>query len=245
MFAPPPTNFSIEALSNMSAITLSWDNPFDALTPDQLLLTYYVTKLSGEALANNESFQSLTLEMTNLSLGTGSDSSYTLRDLLFYTQYNISLTAVYSGSNSSAVEGSATTIQGGMDPLLMSTCVELLLSINFPTAPSQVTNVALSFGAMLLTFDQVTRNSLVQLSINWTEPLEPNGVITNYNYTLLDSANDVVSSGLTGETSVNINVSVLPYELYRVSVAAITGGGQGDNMFSDFVRSPEAGMRVL
>ncbi len=111
VFAPLPVNFTVEVSSTQPAITLYWDNPFDSLPPDQLILTTVATKLSGTPLTENT--ETLTLTLADLTSGIGFDSSYTLSNLQFYSNYSISLAAVYSGETSTAIVREATTIQGG------------------------------------------------------------------------------------------------------------------------------------
>ncbi len=113
---------------------------------------------------------------------------------------------------------------------------------NSRTAPGPVRNVSLSFGSTI-SFDSSSNEVIVPISIMWVEPLEPNGVVDLYDYTLVD-ANDVpVQSTLsTDDTSVVVNVTVSPYQLYRVRVVAITTGGTGEEAaVSISQRSPEAG----
>ena len=72
------------------------------------------TKLTGQPLLLNESTVSLMINTVNLTSGAGFDFSYTLSNLLFYTEYNISLVAVYNGNQMSvSVNGQATTVEGG------------------------------------------------------------------------------------------------------------------------------------
>ena len=98
--------------TTITSLHLFWDNPFDALPPDQVIITYTATKLSGQSLVMNET---LTINTTDLSSGTSSDFSYTLSDLLFYTQYSVSMVAVYNGNqNSAPVSAQGTTIEGGV-----------------------------------------------------------------------------------------------------------------------------------
>ncbi len=93
-------------------LIISWDNLFDVLPPDQLVLVTVATKLSGEPLDNDT--ENITLTMMDLITGSGFDSSYNLSNLLFHTDYNVSLTAVYRGvSSAAAVAEVVTTLEGG------------------------------------------------------------------------------------------------------------------------------------
>ena len=68
------------------------------------------------------------------------------------------------------------------------------------------------------------------LSINWTEPSEPNGIILHYNYTLSETTIDSeVGLGSTTETSVtDVALSgVVAFTNYTVSVVAINTAGAG------------------
>ncbi|XP_064396511.1 phosphatidylinositol phosphatase PTPRQ-like isoform X3 [Halichondria panicea] len=123
VFAPLPVNFTVEVSSTQPAITLYWDNPFDSLPPDQLILTTVATKLSGTPLTENT--ETLTLTLADLTSGIGFDSSYTLSNLQFYSNYSISLAAVYSGETSTAIVREATTIQGAPSPTVNITAASI------------------------------------------------------------------------------------------------------------------------
>ncbi len=106
-------------------------------------------------------------------------------------------------------------------------------------------SVSLSFGSVT-SFNSTSNEVTVSISITWVEPLEPNGVVNLYNYTLVDVDDEPVQSTLsTGLISVDTNVTVSPYQLYRVRVVATTTGGTGEAAFSMSQRSPEAGTQSL
>ena len=122
-------------------------------------------------------------------------------------------------------------------------CMQCILV--FLVAPGPVQNVILVFDSTPLSFDPDTRDLNASLNITWLEPVEPNGVISSYTYTLLDvSDGTVVSPSSTSLTQVVTTAVVLPYEQYRVRVVAVTGGGSGDESFSGLERSPQTGVCV-
>ena len=68
------------------------------------------------------------------------------------------------------------------------------------------------------------------LSISWTEPSEPNGIILSYNYTISETATgSEVGLGSTTETSItDVALSgVVAFTNYTVSVVAINLAGSG------------------
>ena len=74
-------------------------------------------------------------------------------------------------------------------------------------------------------------------------PLEPNGIVLGYYYSLQESdgTDFAISRTNTSLTSVEQNVTVAPYTNYTVEVAAFTVGGDGLAQ-TTVVLSPEAGM---
>ena len=84
------------------------------------------------------------------------------------------------------------------------------------------------------------------ITITWSAPIEPNGVITHYIYTVNDVSNMVLVSDNTSETSVmDLNVmGIQPHTNYNVSVFAVNSAGNGEsNQIS--VRSPETGKGLV
>ena len=83
------------------------------------------------------------------------------------------------------------------------------------------------------------------ISISWSEPIEPNGVILRYNYTVFDTETTTeLLAGSTESTSVVVTMlsGVEPFTNYTVGVFAVNsaGGGQDSTITS---LSPETGMR--
>ena len=69
-----------------------------------------------------------------------------------------------------------------------------------------------------------------RLSISWTEPSEPNGLILSYNYTVSETATgSEVGLGSTTSTSItDVTLSgVVAFTNYTVSVVAINSAGAG------------------
>ncbi len=65
------------------------------------------------------------------------------------------------------------------------------------------------------------------LQISWSEPLTPNGVITEYSYTVLGPSPATVSAN-TISTDVMVTASLLPASTYTVRVTASTSAGAGE-----------------
>ena len=83
------------------------------------------------------------------------------------------------------------------------------------------------------------------ISISWSEPTEPNGVIQQYNYTVFNTdTNTAVVTNFTvsGSTSVveSMLSSIEPYTNYTVTVVAINSVGKGDSS-TLIVESPQTG----
>ena len=80
-----------------------------------------------------------------------------------------------------------------------------------------------------------------RLSISWTEPSEPNGLILSYNYTVSETATgSEVGLGSTTETSVTdvVMSGVVAFTNYTVSVVAINSAGAGQESAITLI-SPE------
>lgn len=85
--------------------------------------------------------------------------------------------------------------------------------------------------------------SLFTITITWSAPIEPNGVITHYIYTMTDVSNIVLVNDTTSETSVMV-MDLQPYTIYNVSVVAVNSAGSGEsNQIS--VLTPETGKRLV
>ena len=84
------------------------------------------------------------------------------------------------------------------------------------------------------------------ITISWTAPEEPNGIITHYIYTVTDTETDqVIASGNTVQTSVDdlTLMNAEPFTSYTVSVFAVNAAGNGED--STIVRvSPQTGKVV-
>ena len=78
--------------------------------------------------------------------------------------------------------------------------------------------------------------------ITWDPPLEPNGIILQYEYKLEQSngVEVIIPLANTTETSVEQNVTVSPFTNYTLMVQAFTSGGGGP-IVSITGLSPEAG----
>ena len=92
-------------------------------------------------------------------------------------------------------------------------------------------------------YDPTTQILTDDITITWTQPMYPNGVIQTYSVTVFETANTsnmVYSDSTLIDPNVTTSVMVLPFTDYTVSVAASTSAGRGDES-TVTVESPEAG----
>lgn len=91
-------------------------------------------------------------------------------------------------------------------------------------------------------FNATTMMYTLTANLSWVEPEEPNGSVSQYQYSITPESNssNLIASGMTGTTSVQHTVTVSPYERYIFSVLAETGGGLGMPTHVA-IFSPEAG----
>ena len=93
----------------------------------------------------------------------------------------------------------------------------------------------------------ITTAAPFSITISWTAPEEPNGIITHYIYTVTESdTSQVIVSGNTVETSVDdlTLMGAKPYTNYTVSVLGVNSAGDGEDR-SIIVESPETGTYIL
>lgn len=93
--------------------------------------------------------------------------------------------------------------------------------------------------------DIMRAGSSFTITIMWSPPMEPNGVITNYTYTVTDASDTVLVSDTTNETFVmDLNVmDIEPHMDYTLSVIAVNSAGNGmDSQIS--VLSPQTGKNL-
>ena len=120
----------------------------------------------------------------------------------------------------------------------------LIMCYFFPTAPGRVGNLDASFSTMS-SYNPSTQLLTVDITITWTEPMYPNGVIQTYRVTVTntDDSSLVYSSGTLTDTTVTVSVIVLPFTDYTVTVAASTSAGEGEGE-TFTLTAPQAGMYV-
>ena len=114
----------------------------------------------------------------------------------------------------------------------------------FHTVPEKVQNLDANFVSAVSEFNTTTQQWTIDISITWSAPLFPNGVITSYNVTVYrtDNTSDVeYSNASITVPNVTVSVTVPAYTNYTVSVAASTSVGQGPEE-SVIIQSPEAGI---
>ena len=111
--------------------------------------------------------------------------------------------------------------------------------------PGPVETLALTFVEETAVYNKDDNMYMLQANISWQPPLEPNGVITKYTYTLEESNNSMLlSSDTTNKTSVSVDVSVSPYTNYTVRVQGFTSIGPGNESVTTTL-SLEAGEQAV
>ena len=104
----------VMANATSPSLTLVWNNAFDLVPPTGFEITYTATKLSGAPLDQNNTTATFMVMNVGLSASMGSDYSYTLSGLQFYTNYSVTIIAIYSDNQSSSVADQAVTVEGGI-----------------------------------------------------------------------------------------------------------------------------------
>ena len=94
-------------------------------------------------------------------------------------------------------------------------------------------------------YDSSTQLLTVDITVTWTEPMYPNGVIQTYKVTVnqTDDSSFVYSSNTQTDTTVTASVMVLPFTNYTVTVVASTSAGQGEGE-TVTLTAPQAGIYV-
>ena len=112
------------------------------------------------------------------------------------------------------------------------------------TVPGPVQNLELVFlDTDTSNFDSVFNmyNNL-NVNISWEAPLNPNGVILGYNYSLMETSNSnnvIIEYTNTTLLSGELSVMVAPFTNYTATVVAFTSAGSGEPVM-DVALSPEA-----
>ena len=120
----------------------------------------------------------------------------------------------------------------------------LIMYCFFPAAPGRVGNLIASFSTMS-NYDSSTQLLTADITITWTEPMYPNGVIQTYRVTVTntDDSSLVYNNSTLTDTTVTASVMVLPFTDYTVTVAASTSAGEGEGE-TFTLTAPQAGMYV-
>lgn len=119
-----------------------------------------------------------------------------------------------------------------------SVYVLLLTSVSDP-----VENLTVDFVAEDADFDRATRMYNLPISISWQQPLEPNGNLSGYLYSLHETSNSsncIIPSTFTAEINILNAVDVEPFVNYTVQVLPVNGAGEGMPVSVDIL-SPQAG----
>ena len=106
--------------------------------------------------------------------------------------------------------------------------------------PGQVRDLVVGFEGNM--FNSTSNLHTLTANLQWVEPLEPQGNITSYEYSIFPAADPTASpvDGATSMTSAQSVVMATPFVQYNFSVLAVTGGGQGLSVVQS-IFSPEAG----
>ncbi|CAI8003305.1 Phosphatidylinositol phosphatase PTPRQ [Geodia barretti] len=211
-FSPSPEEFTVSGPTSTS-LTLSWTVPFSQVTPNSFSISYTVDKLTGTPPAIPSGSLSIAINDTDLDTADNANFSYVLGGLTAYTEYTFNLSSLYGASTSSVVSATGTTSEALSGPV-----------------------EGLSAG---ITND--SSSDSFSVSISWSEPSEPNGVILQYNYTVSSTdTNTAIVSGSTGNTSVveSMLTVIEPFTNYTVGVVAFNSAGEGQES-SVTVESPQ------
>ena len=113
------------------------------------------------------------------------------------------------------------------------------------TVPGPVQNLRVMYTAELSNFNSVSRMYDLNVTISWEAPSEPRGVILEYSYRLVETANtNNVIIEYTNTTDLSVlsvveSVTVAPFTNYTATVVAYTSAG-GGNSVMEVAISPEA-----
>ena len=211
----------------------TWNDP---IYPNGVITSYELnlTKLdTGDVVYNNDSI--LVRNVTESVM------------VLPFTNYTVTVAA-----STSAGQGVETTIiilspQAGKSFIdhyevytFNASCAYVCLII--PLAPGVVRDLNALFILSGSVFNTISRMYTLNIDISWSEPINPNGVITAYSVTVYqtDNSSDVVySNDAVTDLAVTESVMVLPFTNYTVNVAASTSAGQG-NEITIIIPSPDA-----
>ena len=124
-------------------------------------------------------------------------------------------------------------------PSLVNLCNFELVS----AAPGPVGDLTAVFDEAGALYNSSARMYFLEVAISWSIPVDPNGIVLGYNYSMQESGGMgfVIPGMNTNLTLVETNVTVVPYTNYTVAVQAFTEGGFG-SAERLVVLSPEAGM---
>ncbi len=117
--------------------------------------------------------------------------------------------------------------------------MKLLLLVHL-AAPSAVENLTLTFMEGTADDTKLDNTYSVDVIVTWELPVEPNGIISDYQYTIESSGGVIIASGSTIKMSVTQTVILSPYTNYTVSVQANNSVGPGQEAMQTTL-SPEAG----
>ena len=97
-------------------------------------------------------------------------------------------------------------------------------------------------------FNTSTNTYVLTAIMTWIEPLEPNGVIIMYQYSIIEfDTSEIISNGTTSgdATFVQTSIVVGAYTNYTVEVSASTRAGVGDAITAGPVTTPQAGWKFF
>ena len=101
-------------------------------------------------------------------------------------------------------------------------------------------NISLVFEVESSLFNSASQFLSITINITWLSPQRLNGIFANYSVTFQSSDGNAIYEVTGMDEEVRTTVLVRPFELYSVTVIAVTGGGNS-TATSDMVQSPEAG----
>ena len=229
------------------------------VTSDQIMVTWMSPSKPNGVVNYNVTLSAVNLVngqppiVINQPSAVVTDTMYTVNHISVpYSSYTVMVFASTSAGNSDTEMVTIQTPEAGKKQCFLTTPIFVyklcmysnILTISFLsymyTAPSVVRDLDPVFSPGM--YNATSGRYEGTLSINWSEPQTPNGIITNYKYAVQGPlpSDQVVTMDDTDSTSIMIEIFLLPAEEYDVIVLASTSAGPGPSRTLT-ITVPEAG----
>ena len=207
---PPPQSFSLSSVtSSPTQLSASWSEPIFI----NGIITGYTVYCNTYANQTYEEQVTGYNEPIIIAKVDGTTLVATLTGLSPYTQYSCYVTAnTLVGEGSPSVISTSRTVDGGMLFKPRGTLLHILIRVVFVAPPPPYNLTAYNPSSTLIT-------------LNWTRPLFPNGIIMMYLilYYPAENTNEITNI-TTLTTSLTIR-GLAFYTLYTFRVSVVTSGG--------------------